>query len=485
LKQFKIKPMNIIQIAVLLSVETSKMPFLTAIDFAELESKLEDEKQNHPNLTQESITFFLDALKHNAMQFQAVMNHRALFNFFAKKNRSKKQFQEITIENEQAIKGFIQTYLIAELNPFVYDKMGANDFQEIAFLSEAHPYLPDRVAEKMFYYAAEKLDLANQTLKPPFRDFSKILYVKDANFFLFLNGLKNEFIEAKVKAFFTTVMNMYIADKSSELAKRTFTAMKNYHSLDENLSKNIGMLKESAEINYKPFAVNAKKYYWIYAIVATLVVWRVWLLVGDISEMNSQFDSYQNYDDYEMQSEPRQIDRYYTDMKFKIDSFRVFLADYNQSQIRRLTHLSNIKTGQNPFETFYENQPTGESNNYLKVSNVSDYDIVLLENAVLYDTIKMPRTAHFIKAGESVVVNFNNADAKTIFNVYMGKKLATFQTESNHLFIRNGSVVEYRFSELIPNVKEVLETDYIIKNDAAIDFINSHLRIDSEELIEN
>jgi hypothetical protein len=172
-------------------------------------------------------------------------------------------------------------------------------------------------------------------------------------------------------------------------------------------------------------------------------------------------------------------------MKFKIDSFRVFLADYNLSQIRRLTLLSNIKTGQNPFETFYENQPTGESSNYLKVSNVSDYDMVLLENAVLYDTIKMPRTAHFIKAGESVEVNFNNADAKTIFNVYMGKKLATFQTESNHLFIRNGSVVEYRFSELIPNVKEVLETDYIFKNDAAIDFINGHLRIDSEGLIEN
>ena len=61
------------------------------------------------------------------------------------------------------------------------------------------------------------------------------------------------------------------------------------------------MLKESAEINYKPFAVNAKKYYWIYAVVATLVIWRVWLFVGDISEMNSQFDSYQNYDDYEMQ----------------------------------------------------------------------------------------------------------------------------------------------------------------------------------------
>ena len=470
--------MNIIEIAVLLSVETSKMAFLTAADFAELERKLEDEKQNHPNLTQESIISFLDALKNHAMQFQAVMNNRALFNFFAQKNLSKKQFQEVNIEDEQAIKDFIQTFLIAELNPFVFDKIKANEFQDIASLTEAHPFLPDRITEKMLFYATEKLDLANQTLKPPFGDFSKILYIKDANFFIFLNGLKNDVIEAKVKAFFTTVMNMYIADKSSELAKRTFTAMKNYHSLDENLSKNIGMLKESAEINYRPFAVNNKKYYWIYAVVGLIILIRVSFFISDLSKLNSEFENYESYDDYEMQSEPRQLDRYYTDMKFKIDSFRVFLADYNQSQIRRLTNLSNIKTGQNPFETFYKNQPTAESSNYLKVRNTSNYDMILLENAVLYDSIKMPRTAHFIKAGESVEVNFNNADAKTIFNVYMGKKLATFQTESNHLFIRNGSVVEYRFSELIPNVKEVLETDYVFRNDVTLKYLNGNLNIE-------
>ncbi|WP_291130299.1 hypothetical protein [Flavobacterium sp. UBA7682] len=478
--------MNIIEMAALLSVETSKIGLFTEVDFAEMERKLELEKHNHPDLTDELISQLFDALKNHSKSFQAVMNNRALFNFFAKKNLSKKQFQEESeIEDKQAIKGFIQTYLIDELNPIVYDKIGANDFQEIALLTEAHQFLPDRVSEKIIYYATEKLELANKALKPPFGDFSKILYIKDANFFTFLNGFKNETIEEQVKALFTTVMNMYIADKSSELAKRTFTAMKNYHTLDEQLSKNIGMLKESAEINYKPFAVNRKKYYWIYAVVGLILVIRVSMFISDISEMNSQYDSYQNYDDYEMQSEPRQIDRYYTDMKFKIDSFRVFLADYNQTQIRRLTKLSNIKTGQNPFETFYENQPTGESNNYLRVRNTSNYDVVLLENAVLYDSIKMPRTAHFIKAGESVAVNFNNADTKTIFNIYMGKKLATFQTESNHLFVRNGSIVEYRFSELIPNVKEVLETDYVFKNDADINFVNGHLRIDSEGLIEN
>ncbi|MFN3967345.1 hypothetical protein [Flavobacterium sp.] len=468
--------MNIIEIAVLLSVEPAQMGSFTKADFTEIESRLEVEKQNHPNLTDESILQFFKALKKQAKPFQTVMNNRALFNFFAQKNYSKKQFQvQEEVLDTAKIQAFIQTFLSDSLNPFVFDKIVANDFQEIALLVEAHEFLPYSFSERILFYAKEKLDLANNNLKPPFGDFSKILYIKDANFFIFLNGLKNEELEEKVKIFFTTVMNLYIADKTSELAKRTFTAMKNYEALDEQLSKNIGMLKESAEINYKPFAVNRKKYYWIYAVVGLFILIRVSFFISEISEINNQYDSYENYDDYETDSAPRKLDRYYTDMKFKIDSFRIFLADYNQDQIKRLTKISDIKTGENPFETFYENQPTGESGNNIRIQNSSDYDMLLLENAVLYDSIKIPRTAHFIKAGDFVYINFNNEDTRTIFNVYMGKKLATFQTESNHLFVRGGSIVEYRFSELAPSAKAILAEDHIFENDVKLNYKNGGL----------
>jgi hypothetical protein len=468
--------MNIIEIASLLSVETTQIGSFTKADFAEMESRLEIERQNHPNLTDESISIFLMALKKQPKPFQTVMNNRALFNFFAQKNYSKKQFQAETEDQDTAvIKAFVQTFLANSLNPFVFDKIQANDFQEIASLMEAHDLLPDSISERIFFYAKEKLDLANNTLKPPFGDFSKILFIKDANFYTFLNGLKNQELEEKFKTFFNTVMNLYIADKTSELAKRTFTAMKNYEALDEQLSKNIGTLKESAEINYKPFAVNRRKYYWIYAVVGLFILIRVSFFISDISEMNNQYDDYENYDDYETQSEPRKLDRYYTDMKFKIDSFRIFLAEYNKEQIKRLTKISEIKTGENPFETFYENQPTGESGNNIRVQNSSNYDMLLLENAVLYDSIKIPRTAHFIKAGDFLYINFNSEEAKTIFNVYLGKKLATFQTESNHLFVRNGSVVEYRFSELAPSAKAILAEDHIFETDVKLNYSNGGL----------
>ncbi len=476
MKRFKNTSMNIIEIASLLSVDTTQIGSFTKADFAEMESRLEIERQNHPNLTDESISIFLMALKKQPKPFQAVMNNRALFNFFAQKNYSKKQFQAETEDQDAVvIKAFVQTFLANSLHPFVFDKIQANDFQEIALLMEAHDLLPDSISERIFFYAKEKLDLANKTLKPPFGDFSKILFIKDANFYTFLNGLKNQELEEKFKTFFNTVMNLYIADKTSELAKRTFTAMKNYEALDEQLSKNIGTLKESAEINYKPFAVNRRKYYWIYAVVGLFILIRVSFFISDISEMNNQYDDYENYDDYETQSEPRKLDRYYTDMKFKIDSFRIFLSEYNKDQIKRLTKISDIKTGENPFETFYENQPTGESGNNIRIQNSSDYDMLLLENAVLYDSIKIPRTAHFIKAGDFLYINFNSEEAKTIFNVYLGKKLATFQTESNHLFVRGGSVVEYRFSELAPRAEAILAEDHIFETDVKLKYKNGGL----------
>jgi hypothetical protein len=186
-------------------------------------------------------------------------------------------------------------------------------------------------------------------------------------------------------------------------------------------------------------------------------------------------------DETEYKPEPPKIDRYYTNMKYAIDSFQVFLTSYKETEIKQLKQNSTLKTGDNPFETFYQNPPSGDSNHYITVTNNTIYDMVLLENAVLFDSIKMPKSAHFIKAGDNLEINFTSSYTETIFNLYAGKKWGTFQTEANkNLFIRNHSVVEYRFSELIPAAKEILETDYCFLNDAVITFTNGNLNIESQ-----
>ncbi|MGC4040987.1 MAG: hypothetical protein QM710_09460 [Flavobacterium sp.] len=130
--------------------------------------------------------------------------------------------------------------------------------------------------------------------------------------------------------------------------------------------------------------------------------------------------------------------------------------------------------------TFYQNQPEGDSSNFIEVTNNTAYDMVLLENTVMYDSIKMPRSAHFIKAGDKLEINFNSGYTETIFNLYLGKKWASFQTTANkNLFIRKQSIVEYRFSQLIPAAKDILHTDYNLINDAVISYSNGSLKVDS------
>jgi hypothetical protein len=221
-------------------------------------------------------------------------------------------------------------------------------------------------------------------------------------------------------------------------------------------------------------------------VVGLFIFIRIIIFLAAFNFNNRDYDN-GNYDDStyndetEYKDEPRKIDRYYTDMKYKIDSFQTFLADYRPSEIKQMHLSGSLKTGENPFETFYQNPPTADSNHFITVTNNTGYDMVLLENTVMFDSIKIPRSAHFIKAGDNLEINFNSSYSETIFNMYLGKKWATFQTVANkNLFIRKQSEVEYRFSQLIPEAKDILTTDYNFINDAVVNYSNGNLKIDSQ-----
>lgn len=467
--------MNIIEIATLLSIEASAIPGFTEADFSEMINKLEAEKAQNPRLTQESIGQFLNAIKNYPKPFQEVMGNRILVNFFAQKNYSKRQFlDEIPFQGYRETRIFIELFLASELNNFVYKKIEVNDFQELSLLAEVKNFFPEETKEKLLQESIKKLDKVVVVLKPNSNDFSEIYYLKNPDFFVFLNGLKNQMLEEKVKAAFTSVKNFYYQNKTSEFAKQVFTAMKNYIALDFSFSEHISQFKNEAEETTKPVASHKAKYIWVSVLLGLIALVRLGILLNDLSKEDSEVNE---VDPIQYNTGPKKLDRYYTDMKYRIDSFQVFLVGYNPNEIRRLTPVNDIKTGQNPFETFYENPPIGESSNNIRIQNNSNYDMLLLENAVLYETIKIPRAAHFIKAGDYLYINFNNVEAKTVFNVYLGKKLATFQTESNHLFIRNGSIVEYRFSELAPNAKAILKEDYIFSDDVNLQYQNGELEV--------
>jgi hypothetical protein len=377
-----------------------------------------------------------------------------------------------------------QLRIAKELNPeaeeldfFLLQNMEAKNFQTLSKLLEAKAFFSKKLLAKLSQVTVDRLVHAEIVLKPPFSDFSKILFLKDGHFYRFLNQVKTPEIEEKLKSVLLFLNGIYREDSSSELTAKSFIAMNNYSSDDVELKELIRANKYATNVKPAPFVSKKNKYYLIYLVVFVFVVFRVVLFMKMIKPFENDRNDYEYHPETEYKSEPRKIDRYYTQMKFQIDSFFVFLADYKKEEIRQLKKIDTLKSGQNPFETFYQSMPANESNNFIKVTNDTGYDMVLLENATVYDTIKLPKAAYYILSGKTIEVTKRDTDATSVFNLYLGKQLASFQTDSKNIFIRSQSIIEYRFSELVPSARAILDTDYNINRDASVSLKNGLIKI--------
>lgn len=474
--------MNIIVLLESISLDKSEINSLAKTDFTRIKKQLVAQKELNPEIQDADITKLLKALKTTPESFQAILNNRILFNFFTNKEYPRSHFtNEFESVEIDKVKLFVQQFLGEELNSFFIQNLESNIFERIGILTEVHKFFPDQLNFILKQHALDKLDDAIKIIKPPYGNFSKILYIKDRHFFSFLSQIKDQEIEQKVKDLFEAITSIFNQDSNSELANKTFVAINSYTAFDDGFTQKIRRNKDIADTKFEAYIPKKRNLTWVYVVVGLFVFIRIVVFFNTHDFSNYSDDEVMYDDQTEYKPEPRKIDRYYTNMKYAIDSFQVFLTSYKETDIKQLKQNSSIKTGDNPFETFYQNPPSGDSNHYITVTNNTIYDMVLLENAVLYDSIKMPKSAHFIKAGDNLEINFTSSYTETIFNLYVGKKWGTFQTETNkNLFIRNHSVVEYRFSELIPAAKEILSLDYNFINDAEIAFTNGTINIESQ-----
>jgi hypothetical protein len=458
---------NIISVANLLSLKNRTLSDIDDNEIADLEKKMDDE-----GISVDKKVFF-KALKNYPDSFQFVLNDKSFFNFFTDKNLNKNQFSnDNLVVNVREIQFFIKTFLFDEISFFIDNKMKSNEFEKLAELSGSLRYLPDDLKKKIEQQLIEKIDYAYHSFYPVPKDFSKINYLKNYYFFVLVNNINDPIIEEKMKALFTAVKKYFQNSKGSEFSKQVFAAMKFYEPTDKNFQDEINLIKEKAELSFSSIHFKKRKYYWLYAIALVLILYRGAIFYSAFSEQIPDSQDYETEDYYE---EPK-IDRYYTNMKYQIDSFQTFLAGFNEKQVRNLKKTS-IKTGDNPFETFYNYVSPKDNFDFLRIENDSDYDLILLESNIVYDSIKMPKSAYFIKAKD--VLHFKNPGSLSseVFNVYFGKNLSSFQTESFHLFIRKGSVVENRFSELHPQSKTILKKDIKITDDVKLSIENGDLEL--------
>lgn len=476
--------MNIIQLFEILTIDKSRIGSLTSDDFSTIDNLLTAEKERNDLISDISITNLLNALKYHSESFRAIFENRVLYNFFANKDKSRDSFKpENECNDVEKNKTFIGLFFGSEIKTLFNTSFEENQFYNASILAEAFPYFPDTISNYLQFEAKQRLEFAHSKLIPPYSDLSKLEYIKDTNFYAFLSKIKTPELEEKLHSVLELLINVFNQNTYSELAGKAFSAMGSYVAFDANLAEKIRIYRDKGMQFYKPFVTRKKNRTWIFVVVGAFVLLRVGFFLSTSNFFNRNYSSSSDDFDYNesYNNNTSNLDPYYTEMKFKIDSFHVFLADFNASDIKNFTINSGLKSGENPFETFYKNVEKTESNDFVKVKNNTDYDMVLLENNMIYDSIKMPVTAYYLKAGENAILN--SVAGNAVFNIYIGKNLASFKTNEGNLFIRNQSIVEYRFKELLPQTKELLDANFYFDDDVTIFFKNGDIRIDSKVIM--
>lgn len=478
--------MNIIELFEKLNIKNEYSIAFSSDEIIRIENQINIEKRTNSLIDSNVATNLINALKNHPEVFYFFVNHRDLYNFFAKTNYSKDWFTpNNTHINNDDLRKFINAFLENDLVLFFDQKMTQNKFEELSNLLLYKDYFPEDVVYKISKKPIDKIDFAIARLYQERKEYDALLYNKQAVFYDFLSHFSSTEIDAKLQTLLKLVTDIYNKNKKSEFASSALLAMSNYKSFKVDL---IETIKSNPKVVYS----NKKKrssprnsinsgYIGGAIVVILFFILRIGMIVHRYS--NSDNDTNQDAINYNSnETEEPTIDRYYADMYYKLDSFHNYLVDFDKSKFRNLHYNDSIKTGDNPFVNLYKKNGKTESNNTIKFYNDSDYDIILLENYVTFDSINMPSQAYFIKSKKGYELN-NVSSLNRVFNFYAGKRLASFHGDNENIFVRNNSIEESRFTELASNSKELLKKNYQFTQDVFIKNQNKNITIQSDNLI--
>lgn len=172
-------------------------------DIVKTEKQFEIERTQNSNLELNLATNLISAMNDYPKEVLFISNNRILYNFFAKTNHSRNRFisnYKIDISSE-AIKKFISTFLIQDLEGFFDEKLKQNRFDEIDDLLVVKEYLPEKSLNKLSINLSEKLDLViNKIDKTPnSEDILSFNFIKHRSFYDLLSQFKSEENDRRIK----------------------------------------------------------------------------------------------------------------------------------------------------------------------------------------------------------------------------------------------------------------------------------------------
>ncbi len=482
--------MNIIELFENLNIDKDKTLHFTPEEIIRIEKQINVEKKLNPDVDVNVASNLVEALRNFPEEFQFIANDRILYNFFSKKSYYRDKFPKANIEvDENRLKSFIGRFLEEDLVLFFDKKLTENRFEEMNDLLLLKNHFPEDILYKIAKKGEGKLDFALSNLHSGNVNYSPILYVKEVYFYVFLSHFSTLELDDKVKSLLNVVVYIYNVNKTSDFASSTMISMADYNAFDDDLVDTLASNKQVVQSNIngriETSSSSSSGFSWKTFAIVLLVLIRVAFYANRCSSDRTPSDSTydQTYDNVEFGrdvSEKRIMDEYYTEWQGKIDSFRIFLTDYNKYKLRNVTYNDSIKTGDNPFENLYEDRKTSQSDNFIKFTNTGNYDVILLENTVAYDTIKVPNKAYYIKAKETFKLDMTD-NYKRIFNFYVGKRLGSFHNENEKLYVRNHSIVEPRFTELFKNADAIIKMDYQFEEDVEITMKNGQFEANAKD----
>jgi hypothetical protein len=477
--------MNIIELFEKLGIDKGELNQFSPDALIRIEKQINVEKKINPEVDSNTASNLIEALKNYPNEFQFIVNHRILFNFFAKKNFSRDRFpkENIQISNEK-IKLFVAAFLDEDVKLFFDQKLSQNRFEEMSDLLESKMFFQEDLLFNLNKKAIVKIDYALARMSQGSDPSEQITYIKQRSFYDFLSHFRSIQLDEKLKLILNQAVQIYNNNNYSVLGKDTLIAMSYYEPFEEEF---VEVLKRNRNVVYsnqnKPLSNDGSWNSWRPILFISLALIKIVLLAGKCSSNTNTYDTnLNNYNSIQVdQNVNTVLDAYYANMKSKTDSLNNYLVDFDKNDLANLHYNDTIQTGDNPYKYLYKNDFYEKVDSGITIYNKSAYDVILFQKNVIYDSIKMPEQASFIKSGGYLQIR-NSDNSNKLHSFYVGKRLATFHNKNERPIVVSNSIEEPRFTELSKNTKELLKLDYLLKNNVYIKNNNETISIESSDI---
>lgn len=469
--------MNIIELYKNVNIDKTAIQTISKDEIIRIEKQINVERKINSDIDVNVANNLIEALKNYPLPFQFILNSHGLFNFFTKNEYRRSYFPTENIEiNDEEVQRFIEKYLQDDLTTFFDKKCIENKFEEMNNFLVYKEYFPEELLYKVSKRAEGKLDFVLSVLNANEQNYFPILYVKQAQFFIFLSHFVSTDLDDKVHSLLNEIVDIYNVTKSSEFAEGIMISMANYHSFDEELMDTIASNKRIVQNNIEgregKSSSSGSGFSWRVFGIILVILLKIAVFSNKCSSGSSDYD---NNNIENMNTIMESIEEKYVSEK---NHFFDYLTDFKTIDNDSLKKIDTLKTGDKVFKSMYSSKLEEQIPDSLKINikNKSDFDVVLLISKKINrnDYFKQPTYSVLLKKKESINVSKND-----FFNFYVGNELASFLSKDTEI-IKYDKEHEYRFIKQPPKSKEILKVDYGFTSDVIIRNYDESVRIETK-----